>query len=122
MCAKLRVALLHYLYKIKNEGLRKLVTTIQWFVYQCLVPLTWPLNIFRKKGEMHYGLGQGYSHHYFWEHELFPLASIEFESHMLPIPHDADAYLTHIYGNWRQLPSEEEIAKTIHNQELVASK
>ena len=122
VCAKLRVVLLHYLYKIKNEGLRKLVTKIQWFVYQCLVPLTWPLNVFRKKGEMHYGLGQGYSRHYFWEHELFPLALIEFESYMLPIPHDADAYLTHIYGNWRQLPSEEEIAKTIHNQELVAPK
>lgn len=122
VCAKLRVALLHYLYKIKSDGLRKLVTKIQWLVYQCFVPLTWPLNVFRKKGELHYGLGQGFAHHYLWEHEIFPVTLAEFESLMMPVPRDIDAYLTHIYGNWRQPPSEEEIAKTVHNQEFVASK
>ena len=122
VCAKLRVALLHYLYKIKNDGLRKMVTRVQWVVYQCLVPLTCPLNLFRKKGEMHYGLGQGYAHHYFWENELFPVGETMFESAMFPIPHDADAYLTHVYGDWRQLPSEEDILNTIHNQELISSK
>ena len=121
VCAKLRVVLLHYLYKIKNDGLRRLVTRVQWFVYQCLVPLTWPLNLFRKKGEMHYGLGQGYAHHYFWENELFPVGETMFESALFPIPHNADAYLTHIYGDWRQLPSEEDILNTIHNQELISS-
>lgn len=122
VCAKLRVALLHYLYKIKNENVRKAITKVQWTVYQCLVPLTWPLNVFRKKGELHYGLGQGFAHHYLWEHEIFPVAFTQFESFMLPVPHDADAYLTHIYGDWRQPPSEAEIAKTVHNQEFVVSK
>lgn len=115
VCAKLRVALLHYLYKIKNDGLRKAVTRFQWIVYQCLVPLTWPLNIFRKKGELHYGLGQGFSKHYMWEQEIFPLGETSFETFTMPIPRDADAYLTHIYGDWRQIPSEEEIQRTIHN-------
>ena len=122
VCAKLRVILLHYLYKIKNDNMRKLVTKVQWFVYQSLIPLTWPLNVFRKKGELHYGLGQGFAHHYIWEHEIFPVAETLFESRLFPVPHDTDAYLTHIYGNWRQPPSDDEIAKTIHNQDLVAAK
>ncbi len=119
VCAKLRVALLHYLYKIKNDRLRKTLTRIQWVVYQCLVPLTWPLNVFRKKGELHYGLGQGFSKHYLWEHEIFPVGQASFESLLMPVPRDADAYLTHIYGDWRQLPSQDEIGKTIHNQSLM---
>lgn len=119
VCAKLRVVLLHYLYKIKNEKLRKAVTHVQWAIYHCLVPLTWPLNIFRKKGELHYGLGQGFSNHYMWEQEIFPVGETRFESLMMPIPHDFDAYLTHIYGDWRQLPSQEEIERTIHNRSLI---
>lgn len=115
VCAKIRVALLHLLYKIKNDRLRELVTKVQWFVYQCLVPLTWPLNLIRKKGELHYGLGQGFAKHYLWEQEIFPVKETLFESRMFPIPRDADAYLTHIYGDWRQVPSEEEIARTVHN-------
>lgn len=119
VCAKLRVVLLHYLYKIKNAKLRKALTRIQWAVYQCLVPLTWPLNVFRKKGELHYGLGQGFAKHYMWEHEIFPLGATSFESLTMPVPRDADAYLTHIYGDWRQLPAEEQIAAAVHNQELL---
>lgn len=119
VCAKLRVALLHYLYKIKNAKLRETLTHIQWAVYQCLVPLTWPLNAFRKKGELHYGLGQGFAKHYMWEQEIFPLGETSFESFTMPIPRNADAYLTHIYGDWRQLPAEEQIATAVHNQELI---
>ena len=119
VCAKLRVALLHWLYKIKNDGLRKVLTRVNWMIYLCLVPLTWPLNAFRKKGEVHYGLGQGFSKHYLWEHEIFPVGETLFESILLPIPRDADAYLTHIYGDWRQLPSQDEIERTVHNQNLV---
>lgn len=122
VCAKLRVALLHYLYKIKDDKTRKHLTKAGWCVFKCIVPLTWPLNVFRKKGELHYGLGQGFAHHYLWENEIFPIVLTKFESYLLPVPRDADAYLTHIYGNWRQPPSEDDIAKTVHNQEFVASK
>lgn len=119
VCAKLRVLLMHYLYKIKCDRLREAFTKVQWLVYRCLVPLTWPLNVVRKKGELHYGLGQGFSGHYIWQNEVFPLSETMFESYMMPIPHDFDAYLTHIYGNWRQVPTEEQIAATIHNQDLI---
>ena len=119
VCSKLHVALLHYLYKIRNAKLRKVVTRVQWFIYQSLIPLTWPLNAFRKKGELHYGLGQGFAKHYMWEYEIFPVGETLFESLAMPIPRNADAYLTHIYGDWRQLPAEEQIAAAVHNQELI---
>lgn len=121
VCGKLRVYLLHYTFLIKNARLRKWVTKLQWAVFSCLVPLTWPLNIFRKKGELHYGLGQGLPQHSMWEQDLFPVVEMPFESVLLPVPHNYDAYLTHLYGNWRKVPSEEEIRESIHNIELLGS-
>ena len=120
VCLKLRVVLLHYTYLIKNDWLRKVISKFQWGVFHCLTPLTWPLNVFRKKGEMHYGIGQGPAKHYMWESEVFPVVDADFESLRLPIPNTGDAFLTNIYGNWRQVPDEEQIAKTIHNFEFIA--
>ena len=122
VCGKLRVYLLHYTYLIKNAWLRKWVTKLQWIVFRCLVPLTWPLNVFRKKGELHYGLGQGLPKHIMWKQDLFPVSEVPFESAVLPVPCNQDAYLTCLYGNWRQVPSDEEIKKTIHNKDLIESK
>ena len=122
VCNKLKVALLHYTYLIKNDTLRKLVTKIQWGVYLFLVPLTWPLNVFRKKGEMHNDLGQGFPKQYLWEFDIFPVAVAPFENVMLPVPRNQDAYLTSVYGNWRQVPSDEEIAKAVHNSDFRSNK
>jgi lipopolysaccharide cholinephosphotransferase len=36
--------------------------------------------------------------------EIFPLTTHAFEGHQLPVPHDADAHLRHIFGNYMQLP------------------
>ena len=122
VCGKLRVYLLHFTYLIKNDRFRKWVTKLQWTVFHCLVPLTWPLNVFRKKGELHYGLGQGLPQHAMWETDLFPVAEMPFEMVSLPVPRDQDAYLTHLYGNWRQVPSDDEIKESIHNKELMERK
>lgn len=119
VCGKLRVVLLHYTYLIKNARIRRFVTKMQWAVFRCLVPLTWPLNIFRKRGELHYGLGQGLPQHCMWEKDLFPVTYMDFEGVRLPVPKDQDAYLTGLYGNWRQVPSSEEIIRTIHNKEFI---
>lgn len=115
VCNKLKVALLHYTYLIKNDALRRRVTRVLWGVYNFLTLLTWPLNVFRKKGEMHNDLGQGFPQQYIWESDVFPVTVASFESVKLSVPKDTDAYLTSVYGNWRQLPSDEEIDKSIHN-------
>ena len=119
VCSKVRVALLHNLYRIRNDKWRKVLTKFQWVVYLCVVPLTFPLNVFRRKGELHYGLGQGFAKHYMWEQELFPVVDENFEDAVLPVPNNQDAFLTHIYGDWRQVPSEEQIEETVHNINLI---
>ena len=55
-----------------------------------------------------------------WESEVFPVVDMDFESLQLSIPNNVDAFLTNIYGDWRTVPDEKEIAKTIHNFELIA--
>jgi lipopolysaccharide cholinephosphotransferase len=40
---------------------------------------------------------------------LFPLTTIQFEGYDFPAPHDSDAYLRKIYGDYMQLPAEREI-------------
>jgi lipopolysaccharide cholinephosphotransferase len=49
----------------------------------------------------------------------FPLSKAKFEGIEFPVPHDMDAYLTDVYGDWRRMPSEEEIRKSIHSQEYI---
>ena len=120
VCAKLRVALLHYTYLIKNDRMREIVTRFQWGVYRCLIPLTYPLDLFRKKGELHYGFGQGFARHTMWENEVFPTVLTTFESVQLPVPNNGDAFLTHIYGDWRKVPEESEILQNVHNIKLIA--
>ncbi|MCR5820337.1 MAG: LicD family protein [Bacteroidaceae bacterium] len=40
---------------------------------------------------------------------LYPLQGIPFEGHIMPAPHDCDAYLTEKFGDWRRLPDLESI-------------
>jgi len=36
--------------------------------------------------------------------EIFPLTTHEFEGREFPVPHDADAHLRHLFGDYMQLP------------------
>lgn len=46
-------------------------------------------------------------HQGFSETTLFPLGQLSFEGRSCSVPHDVSAYLTHYYGNWRELPPPE---------------
>ena len=118
-CAKARAALLNWMYKLKNDKVRKIVTKINWFIYDCFQPLTFPLDVFRKKGEMHYGLGKGTPYHDMRFSEVFPVKKVPFEGVELPIPGDADAFLTRIFGDYMTLPSEEQIKKDVHSKDFL---
>ena len=47
----------------------------------------------------------------------FPLTTTNFEGKQMPVPYNMDAYLANVYGDWRKMPCEEEIKKSIHCQE-----
>jgi lipopolysaccharide cholinephosphotransferase len=42
--------------------------------------------------------------------EIFPLTTHVFEGYQLPVPHDADAHLRHIFGDYMQLPDLQKLA------------
>ncbi len=115
LCAKARAALLNWMYRLKNDKLRLVVTKFNWFVYDCIQPLTFPLDLFKKKDELHYALGKGTYKFDMRYSEIFPVKYVPFEGAVLPVPCDADAFLTRIYGNWHQLPAESEIEAAMHN-------
>lgn len=58
---------------------------------------------------LRHALGTPYEMPRFME-DIFPLSEMEFEGHMLPVPHNTDRMLTRIYGDWRKLPD----LSTIH--------
>ena len=39
-----------------------------------------------------------------YREEIFPLSTHVFEGHVFLVPHDADAYLRNLYGDWTKLP------------------
>ena len=41
--------------------------------------------------------------------DIFPLSSATFEGRQFPVPHNLDAYLSRMYGNYRQLPPLDDI-------------
>ena len=104
---KLKSCMVDWVYRIKNDNIRKVVTKINWGIWLLLVPLCRTLfNHSRKVGEYRFGAGQGFSSNYFDPKEVLPVRELEFEGCLLPVPNDYDAYLTRTYGNWRELPKE----------------
>lgn len=49
-----------------------------------------------------------------YEADLFPLSTVQFEGYSFPAPHDSDAYLRKIYGDYMQIPE----VKEIHTQKI----
>ena len=119
LCAKARAALLNGMYRLKNDNLRRVVTKINWFIYDCFEPLTFPLDLFKKKDEMHYDLGKGTPYHDMRFSEVFPVKIVPFEGKDFPVPGNADAFLTRIFGDYMKLPSEDQIKKDVHSKDFL---
>ena len=50
--------------------------------------------------------------------EIFPLTTHTFEGHRLPVPHDADAHLRHIFGDYMKLPDLSKLAPHVGKLEF----
>lgn len=101
----------------KNKWVRRvMIKLVQFF---CLVVCNTILRIiglYNPKGEYHYSLGSGWAPHTFYMKHTFPLTKAKFEGVEFPVPKDMDAYLTNVYGNWREIPTESVIKKSIHSE------
>lgn len=105
---------------IKHRWLRHmLIRTIEVLCLGILNPIFRLIGLINPKGEYHYTLGNAWPRSTFYAKDIFPLTTIEFEGRHFPAPKDTDAYLSNIYGNWRRLPTEEQIRKAIHSEEYI---
>lgn len=105
---------------IRWGWLRKpLIRLIELVSLLIIFPLLRVVGLINPKGEYHYALGQGWAKHTFFMENTFPLTTAEFEGVSLPVPKDMDAYLRNVYGNWREIPSDEQIRRCIHCKEYL---
>ena len=103
---------------IDNDYIRKgLIILIELITFIFINPLLRLIGKINPKKEYHFTLGTGWSDKALYFENIFPLSEISFEGEMMPAPKNIDAYLTNEYGNWREMPSKEEIKKSIHCQE-----
>ena len=100
---------------VKTKWLRHLTTrVIQILCLGIIVPIIRLIGKINPKGEYHYTLGIGWQKSTFFAKDIFPLSTAMFEGHEFPVPKDMDAYLRGVYGDWRKLPTEEQIKASIH--------
>jgi phosphorylcholine metabolism protein LicD len=71
------------------------------------------------KKQYHIRLGSVFTKFAYYKEHIFPLSTIEFEGHVFPAPGNVEAYLTTFYGDWRKLPSEASIRRSIHSPVFI---
>ncbi len=96
---------------------KPLIRFIELLCLGLINPLLRLLGLINFSGEYHYTLGTGWARHTFFMKDTLPLTTVRFEGVELPVPKDIDAYLTRVYGAWRELPSDEQIKCSIHCRE-----
>lgn len=101
---------------IRNSRLRHLtIRLVEALNFGFFLPLSRLIGMVNPKRQYHYELGSGFYRSAFYKEDIFPLKRMNFEGLELPVPGDTDAYLTKIYGDWRKLPSEEQIKSALHS-------
>jgi len=100
---------------IRNAFLRRFfIRLVQVINFVLLIPFCRLVGLVNPKNQYHYELGSGFYKSAFYKEDIFPLSTMEFEGRQFPVPGNTEAYLTKIYGDWRKLPSEEQIRKALH--------
>lgn len=105
----------HTTIHIKTKWLRHaMIRFIEFLCFFIVNPILRVIGVINPRGEYHYTLGSGWDKHTFYMKYTLPLSTIHFEGHEFPAPKDVDGYLRNVYGDWRKMPSDEEILKAIH--------
>lgn len=85
----------------------KPMRSISWYVINgFIIPIT---RCFKKRNN-YYNMAYGIPfYHKRYISNIYPLTRIQFEGHFFNAPNKVDAFLTDLYGNWRKIPTENEI-------------
>lgn len=103
---------------IRYGWIRKpLIRVVELFCLGLVNPILRLIGQINPQQEYHYSLGTGWARHTFLMKDTFPLQTASFEGIQMPVPYNMDAYLSRVYGDWREIPSEDTIKKCIHCQE-----
>lgn len=117
LAKRLYHSLIHPSIYVKKKWLRRaMIRLAEGLMFGLLMPV---IRLFAKinpRHEYHYELGSGWADHVFYMKDVFPLGTAEFEGCMFPVPKNVDAYLTNVYGDWRQIPDDEQIMKSLHSK------
>lgn len=101
---------------IKNRLLRHLAIKVVCVInFVLLIPLARLIGLFNPRDEYRVCLGSGFYKSRFFKKDIFPLSKMEFEGIEFPVPGNVDSYLSNIYGDWRKLPSDEQIRRSMHS-------
>lgn len=101
---------------IKKTWLRHfMIRLIQILNFGLLFPLVRLVGLINHKNDWHCAYGSGFYDQPFHIEDIFPLKTIDFEGCTFPAPNDTDMYLKRLYGDWRKLPSDEQIRKSMHS-------
>lgn len=107
--------LLGNLYKIRNEKVRHIITSLRWYLCKVIFFFCNVLNVFRKDGELHHDQAQGIIKDIDYK-SLLPYKRLPYEGVALPVPRDTHSFLTLYFGaNYMDLPDNIQI----HNKSLL---
>jgi lipopolysaccharide cholinephosphotransferase len=90
------------------------IRAIQVLNFGLLIPICRLIGYMNPKKNYHFLLGSGFYDNAFDLKDIFPLTTMKFEGVDFPVPGKTDEYLTKLYGDWRALPSDEEIKHALH--------
>lgn len=105
------------LYIDKGWIRKPLIRLIEFLFFDVFCQLLRLIGLINPRSEYHYTLGTGWPTHTFYMKYTFPLTTSEFEGEHMPVPKNMDNYLANVYGDWRKIPSDEQIKESIHCQE-----
>lgn len=90
--------------------------------YVCYLPVLFGVGVCRLWTKLFHSRMWG--HRYGWisynhieEKDIFPLTEIDFEGYKVFAPHDPDAYLTALFGNYMQIPPADK--RLTHKAEII---
>ncbi len=107
-------------YPLQGKYHTKILRPFVDFNHRMLDKCAYPLLrlIKNSSNRITYGIGTPFYNQYKKE-DVFPLGKIEFEGFKFNCPHNVDAYLTNLYGDWETIPDDDHKQTHTDNIELL---